>query len=819
MAISCDRYGRNLVARRKLIPDEPKKSAPAEVDLREDDLEFDPAAVDAVTPSSSKAWLNLLRESEDAFADWNARCDNIDKQYANLARLADMVRDKEFQMFWSNCEVLKPSIYAKPPQPVVVPKFKDRRPVYQAASEVAERCAIVAFDLSDMDGAMKLCRDDLALIDRGVAWVRYEKGGKGKFYNHEKICVDFKPRRDFLHSISRNWREVTWVAGASYLTRGEMRKRFKKHSGDAYQTAEYKADRDAHDIGGADRRERAKVWEIWSKDDYRVYWVSEGCDVVLDESDPHLEFRNFFPCPQPAYGTVQRGSLVPVPDVLQYRDQLEELNLLTSRIHALSDALEVKGFYPAGGAELADAIQAAVQTKEPGRVLVPISNWAAFGGSKEIIVWLPIEMISQTIVALVQLRKQVIEDIYQIMGISDIMRGSTDPSETLGAQQLKTQNGSTRIRDKQQELVRMSRDMVEIFLEIICQVFDPVTIIEMSQTQLPTEEMKQQQMAQLAQRAQQLQLQMQPPAPPPGAEPGLPVPQAQPNEQLQGQMQQLAREYQKLQEQPTIDQVLYFLSDNRARAFTLDIETDSTILADEQSEKQMVNEFMGVLATVIPQLTQMIQVRPKATEFAGELLKFATKPYRAAEGGGRPAAGRRSGDGEEQATAAGRGHEAADRGGQAKAAGRARGGQDGPGRQAQDLGAQQPEGDRADEAGQGPAIRAGQGTGAEPESDDRSRGAPGAYVREAAGHRAEARGIRHDVATEAARERRTSERSAHGSADPIDEPTWWRRPSMRTAYFLGFQALLLLAILSASPASPPSPSTGAAYAAPVRVAQ
>ena len=71
--------------------------------------------------------------------------------------------------------------------------------------------------------------------------------------------------------------------------------------------------------------------------------------IVLDEGDPHLELREFFPCPKPAYGTVQRGSLVPVPDVLQYRDQLEELNLLTGRIHALSDALEVKGFYPAGG--------------------------------------------------------------------------------------------------------------------------------------------------------------------------------------------------------------------------------------------------------------------------------------------------------------------------------------------------------------------------------------------------------------------------------------------------------------------------------------
>ena len=82
---------------------------------------------------------------------------------------------------------------------------------------------------------------------------------------------------------------------------------------------------------------------------------------------------------------------MPVPDVLQYRDQLEEINLLTGRIHALSDALEVKGFYPAGGAELADAIQAAVQTNTPGRMLVPISNWAAFGGIKEVIIWLPID--------------------------------------------------------------------------------------------------------------------------------------------------------------------------------------------------------------------------------------------------------------------------------------------------------------------------------------------------------------------------------------------------------------------------------------------
>jgi hypothetical protein len=255
-------------------------------------------------------------------------------------------------------------------------------------------------------------------------------------------------------------------------------------------------------------------------------------------------------------------------------------------------------------------------------------------------------MISQTIIALVQLRKQVIEDIYQIMGISDIMRGSTDPGETLGAQQLKTQNGSTRIRDKQQELVRLSRDLVEISLEIICQTFDPVTIIEMSQTQLPTEDMQRRATQELIGQIQEIygqmqQLQSQPPQlPPPGGTsdgappassptPGQGNPQAQQLQQMQTQIQDLMGQLQKVKTKPTIEQVLHFLSDNRARAFTLDIETDSTILADEMAEKQARTEFTGVLGGLLPQLSQMITAEPKTAEFCGELLKFATAPFRA----------------------------------------------------------------------------------------------------------------------------------------------------------------------------------------------
>jgi len=603
---------------------------PVDDDVRHDDLEFNPS----LEPKSAKAWLNLLEESEDAFEDWNDHCDNIDKQFASLERLSQY-RDKEFSMFWANCEVLKPSIYAKPPIPVVTPKFKDRRPVYQQASEVMERCCNVAFDLTRINDLMLLVRDDCSMYSRGVAWCRYESGKGDSEYDHEKVCIDFKNRRDFLHSISRNWREVTWVAGASYLTRTEARKRFKEYSGDAYQEADYKVDKESKNVGGADNRERAKFWEIWDKGSKRVVWVAEGVEDILDEDDAHLDLQNFFPCPKPAYGTLQRGSLVPVPDVMQYRDQLEEINMLTSRIHAISDALQVKGFYPAGGGEAADAIQTAIRINNPGVTMVPISNFSTFGNSKDPIVWLPIDQIATTIQGLVMLRKQIIEDIYQITGMADIMRGATDPNETLGAQQLKTQYGSTRIRDKQQELVRLARDLVEITSEIITEKFKDATIIEMSQIQLPTKQMKQQQMQQLQQGLMQLQQQMQaqPPQQPPPQQPGSPPPPAQQPDpqtaQTQALMKQGQNELQKLEEKPTIDQVLYFLKDNRAKAFVLDIETDSTIMADENAEKQRRTEFITALGPLLQQLSLMIQSEPRTANVAGEILKFSTGAFRA----------------------------------------------------------------------------------------------------------------------------------------------------------------------------------------------
>jgi hypothetical protein len=622
---------------RSLEPAE-EELAPTGEDERAGDQEYNPA----MEPEKAKAWLNMLQESEKAFSEWNESCDNIERMYANLTSLRSTTRDRQFNLFWANLEILKPSIYAKPPVPVVVPKFKDRRPLYQTTSELLERCSVVAFDLTRIDDLLKLVRDDLATTGRGVAWCRYEPADEDR-EKSEYVCVDHKGRKDFLHSLSRNWREVTWVAAASYMTRAQAGARFKKYSGDEYQRAEYRVDKDAQEIGGADNRERAQFWEIWHKGLNKVVWVAEGCEDVLDEAEPDelADLNNFFPCPMPAYSATQPGSLIPVPDVLQYKDQLDEVNTLTGRLHALAQYLEVKGFYPAGSAEISDAVQAAVKMKSPGRVLVPISNWAAFGGSKEVIIWMPIDQIATTITAVIAVRKQIIEDIYQIMGLSDIMRGSTDPGETLGAQQLKSQYGSVRIRDKQGEMVRVARDIEEITAEIMCSDFKFETLLQMSQMEIPTADeqqqkmfglqqqlqMIQQQAMQMAQMAQQPQI-----APPqPGAPPQQP-PQAPPN---QDAMQQLQQQYTKLQgdmedeqARPTQELIEEFIRDYRTTAFVLDIETDSTIQSDENAEKQRRGEFMGMMAQLLPQLGALVAAQPGAAEFCGELLKFSVAPFR-----------------------------------------------------------------------------------------------------------------------------------------------------------------------------------------------
>lgn len=577
----------------------------------------------------SQGWLDKIEDAEKKLQDWQDASDNIDKAYASLTQLRNSVRDREFQLFWSNIQVMGPSIYARPPVPVVTPKFKDRRPLYRNASELLERACVVSFDMSDIDDSMIALRDDLTIVGRGAAWVRYDSE------DGDKVCYEHVDRKDFLHEPARKWSEVDWVARRAWLTHDEMEDRFGEDEAFHvdYQTrAEEKLS----------RAQKCGVWEIWCKSENKVVWVTEGYDKTLDEGEPHLKLQGFFPCPRPAYATVERRTLVPVPDMLIYKDQLEEVNDLTKRIHALADSIKVRGFY-SGAGDVGEAIERAMKLTDDEQVLIPVPNMQSLmQGGGEPIMWMPLDVIASTITGLIELRRQIIDDVYQIIGLSDIMRGSTMANETLGAQQLKQQNGSHRVRDKQNELVRLARDLVRIGAEIMAEEFSQDALVEMAQMDMPTKSELSKQIRDMeAAASEELEALMEKAQE--AAQGAMQQAQGMDPQQAQQAMQQAQQQFQQKQQeiiakwQPqiakaretvTIDAVMEFLKDEKLRPFVLDIETDSTIYPDEMQEKQSRQEFMGAFASSMQSLIPMFQMGPEAISVAGGVFKFALSPYR-----------------------------------------------------------------------------------------------------------------------------------------------------------------------------------------------
>lgn len=587
-------------------------------------------------PKKSAEYLELIEGSERYFNNWQVRADNIDKIYSDSEFLSRRKVDREFNLFWSNIQTMSPQIYARPPIPVVTPKFKDRRPLHRTASEFLERNCIVSFDLDDIDATMRMLRDDLSIVGRGAAWVRYVKEDDDDCTHYDHVF-----RRDFTHDPARCWKDVAWVARRGWLTREEMKKRFGP---EIANNADYRSapseNKELYTVA-TDYREKCGVWEMWHKPTKKVVWISEGFDDVLDMKDPYLDIAGFFPCPEPVYSTVQRGTLIPVPDAVYYKDQLDEINDLTRRIHTLGRSLQVKGFYQAGG-DIGNAVEVALNMQDDAKVMIPVSSTAGLAAGAEAIVWLPIQTVSETLLAAVELRRQLIDDVYQTIGMADIQRGATESDETYGAQRIKNQNGAVRLRDKQQALVRIGRDLVRIGAQVIIDNYSQKTMLQASQMELPTdadvkkqvkelEKQAKEQVQALAERAQEeaqkAMMQAQQSGQP--VDPSMIEQAEQRFNDAQNQMlDQWGQKISQASAEVTIDQIMDLLHDERIMPFVLDIETDSTIYPDEQMEKASRIEFMNAFQSAMGVVANASTMGPEAVALAGGVFKFALAPYR-----------------------------------------------------------------------------------------------------------------------------------------------------------------------------------------------
>lgn len=571
--------------------------------------------------AETQPYLDAIKAYEKAASKWETQAKKIIKRY--LDERSDQQQTRlRYNILWANVETLKPAIYAKTPKPEVERRFLDKDPVGRCASEVLERCLDYYVATTAFGSTMRQARTDYLLVGRGIAWVRYvptmapgapdpvqltDDSVMGDDDNDgaddaneviawEEVASDYVHWKDFGHSVARTWEEVNLVWRKVYMTRAQMKKR---GFADWLTIPLDYVDKEMKDA--PDTARKATVYELWDKNTREVVWLTKTHPRFLDKREDPLGLDKFFPCSEPVYATLANETLIPVPDFVEYQDQAQELDELTARISALQKAIKAAGVYDASQQNLSRLLNEGVVNQ-----LLPVDGWAALqekGGIQGAVEMLPMKEIAETLLMLYEAREKVKQDLYEITGMSDIIRGATKASETATAQNIKNNYITLRLSEKQREMQRFARNTIEIMGNVICRHFQDETIKQVSGVQLMTEAEKQQVKTAPQLAAQQAQLTGQP-APPP---------------------QPIPDDVQQMLDDPSWEQVLALLRSEPDRCFRIDIETDSTIEMDASADRDQAMAFLQAVGGFIKAAEG---VPPTLAPLAGAMLEFGVRKWR-----------------------------------------------------------------------------------------------------------------------------------------------------------------------------------------------
>lgn len=567
-------------------------------------------------------YIKEIEFYEKKFSKWEKRASTIIKRYSDERPDGDS--KSQFNILWSNTETLSPAVYAQAPKPNIARRFEDDDELGITASRVLERGASFFIESDEFDASVSQVVLDYLLGGRGQAWVRYvptfveteatvDVGEEDEKQEEqvtedieeevafEDVAIDYVHWKDFGHSWARTWEETRMVWRKVYMSKREVKDRFGEEKANKLEFET----RDGEEVV----RKKACIYEIWDKVTKQALWISKSCPEELDKEEDPLQLTGFFPCPKPLYSTISNESLVPTPFYIQYQDQAMELDELTARIKAITAAIRVAGVYDKSVQGLSSILTSGYDNK-----LVPVDSWAMFaekGGLKGTIDLIPMQEIVQTLISLYEARERVKQDLYEITGISDIVRGISDPRETMGAQKIKGQFATLRLDAMQQDVQKFSRDLVRMITEIIAEHFSPETIKQISGIKLLSEQEKQVIAAQM-QQVEQAQQAME--AMPP--QEGKPQPQMPPSPD---------EEQVKLMKKPAWEDVLGLIGDDMARSFRITVETDSTIKGDQEAEKKDRIEFLSAVSTF---MEKSVMLPPELQPMAGDMLMFGVRGFK-----------------------------------------------------------------------------------------------------------------------------------------------------------------------------------------------
>lgn len=633
----------------------------------------------ADSKSIAKRWqLEIQLALKKRERAWREKGRKIVKRYLHESdSIDDTSSGENFSMLWSNVQTMKPAVYAQTPKPMVDRRYKQKDPIARTASELLERPLEYFIQPEYFDSKAEACVLDFLLPGRAQMWVRYvphemtervdvepvtnesgelvgykkgsgelidstaseieileDKESGGHYYEtsriaYEEVVAEHVHWEDYTQGPSAEWEDCPWVARRVKMRKDAAVKRFDDPKLVDAETLEAREGRSvgellqfgytsksAEEALGEKATEttrsafqRAEVWEIWDRESKTTYWISPGCNYLLDKEEDSLNLDGFFPCPKPLLATTGPDSMIPTPDFCYYEKQADYIDDLTHRKHILTEALRVVGVCPDEHQEqLARLIE---ETDEND--IIPIEDWPRFiqdGGLPQMVQFFPLEVIANTLKFIIELIEVEKAQLYEISGISDIVRGMTNPNETATAQNRKSQFATSRFRDKQMDVQRFFRDVIAIQGEIIAEKFSPKTLVDISG------------------------LEPEPPMPAPQLPPidsnAPPEQQQQMQAEVQAAQREAAQDQARFeQEMAKLEAAVQLLRDDKMRLFRIDIETDSTIEADQQQDKETSVEYMQSVGKFMEQYVKFGEVAPQFAKVMGNTMLFVARRFRA----------------------------------------------------------------------------------------------------------------------------------------------------------------------------------------------
>lgn len=454
--------------------------------------------------TEADTWKKEIEAAKERLEKFHTQGEKINKKFLGRPATDESKVNNDLNLFHSNIITLQSLLFGSTPKVDVARRYFDPDDdAARVASLIFSRILNTSIEApsASFSTVIRSALQDRLIPGLGAARVRYTVDTE-----EEEIDAVFDPDgyetaeaytkstmlgedceieyvywKDFIWGWGRNWDTVGWVAFRTHPTKADIKARFGEEAAEkiTYETRNKDEEEKEESKEMDDPKQRAEIYEIWCKDTKKVKWYSERDNHMLETKDDPLGLDGFFPCPTPMIANATTTMFIPRADYMLTQDLYKEIDNLESRIVSITQAIKVVGAYDKNSTELGGILNDALENQ-----MVPVESWNSFsekGGFAGSMDWMPIDTMVATVNELRNLRDENISLLYQITGMSDILRGqSTESGVSATEQGLKAKFGSVRVQALQDGFANFATELQQLRAEVIAKHFSDETILEMA---------------------------------------------------------------------------------------------------------------------------------------------------------------------------------------------------------------------------------------------------------------------------------------------------------------------------------------------------